>query len=49
MKIKSPKTFWSGLMFVASGLFFAIWAITHYQMGTRSHGPAYFPTMASAV
>ena len=46
MKIKSPKDFWSGLMFISSGLFFAIWAIIHYQMGTAVRmGPAYFPTV----
>jgi hypothetical protein len=50
MKIKSPKDFWAGLMFVASGLFFAIWAITHYQMGTAVRmGPAYFPTMLGGL
>ena len=50
MKIKSPKDFWSGLMFIASGLFFAIWAITHYQMGTAVRmGPAYFPTMLGGL
>ena len=50
MKIKSPKDFWSGLMFVASGLFFAIWAITHYQMGTAVRmGPAYFPAMLGGL
>jgi hypothetical protein len=50
MKIKSPKDFWSGLMFVASGLFFAIWAITHYQLGTAVRmGPAYFPTMLGGL
>ena len=50
MKIKSPKDFWSGLMFVASGLFFALWAITHYQMGTAVRmGPAYFPTMLGGL
>ena len=50
MKIKSPKDFWSGLMFVASGLFFAIWAVTHYQMGTAVRmGPAYFPTMLGGL
>ena len=27
MKIKSQKDFWSGLMFIGSGLFFALWAI----------------------
>jgi Tripartite tricarboxylate transporter TctB family len=50
MKIKSPKDFWSGLMFVASGLFFALWAITHYQMGTAVRmGPAYFPAMLGGL
>ena len=46
MKIKSQKDFWSGLMFIGSGLFFALWAMTFYQMGTAVRmGPAYFPTM----
>jgi len=50
MKIKSPKDFWSGLMFIASGLFFAIWALTHYQMGTAVRmGPAYFPAMLGGL
>jgi len=50
MKIKSPKDFWSGLMFIASGLFFAIWAVTHYQMGTAVRmGPAYFPAMLGGL
>ena len=46
MKIKNPKDFWSGLMFVGSGLFFALWAMEFYQMGTAVRmGPAYFPTV----
>jgi hypothetical protein len=50
MKIKSPKDFWAGLMFIASGAFFAIWAIVHYQMGTAVRmGPAYFPTMLGGL
>src|SRR5262245_36794936 len=50
MKIKSAKDFWSGLMFIASGLFFAIWAVTHYQMGTAVRmGPAYFPAMLGGL
>lgn len=50
MKIKSPKDFWSGLMFIASGAFFAIWAVTHYQMGTAVRmGPAYFPAMLGGL
>lgn len=50
MKIKSPKDFWSGLMFIASGLFFAVWAVTHYQMGTAVRmGPAYFPAVLGGL
>ncbi|HUQ24672.1 MAG TPA: tripartite tricarboxylate transporter TctB family protein [Burkholderiales bacterium] len=50
MKIKSPKDFWSGLMFIASGGFFAIWAVVHYQMGTAVRmGPAYFPTVLGGL
>src|SRR3954469_25066075 len=44
MKIKSPKDFWAGVMFIGTGLFFAIWAKEFYQMGTAVRmGPAYFP------
>ena len=50
MKINSPKDFWSGLMFIATGVFFAIWAVMHYQMGTAVRmGPAYFPTMLGGL
>jgi len=50
MKIKSPKDFWSGLMFIGSGLFFMIWAMVHYQMGTAVRmGPAYFPTVLGGL
>ena len=50
MKIKSPKDFWSGLMFIGSGLFFMIWAMTYYQMGTAVRmGPAYFPTVLGGL
>src|ERR687884_2370977 len=50
MKIKSQKDFWSGLMFIGSGLFFMIWAITHYQMGTAVRmGPAYFPAVLGGL
>ena len=46
MTIKSPKDFWSGIMFLVSGLFFAIWAESHYQMGSAVRmGPAYFPVV----
>ncbi len=43
MKIKSQKDFWSGLMFVATGLGFAAGA-TNYSFGTSARpGPGYFP------
>ena len=50
MQIKSPKDFWAGLMFMGSGLFFAIWAASFYQMGTAVRmGPAYFPTVLGGL
>ena len=46
MQIKNPKDFWAGLMFIATGLFFSLWAMEFYQMGTAVRmGPAYFPTV----
>jgi hypothetical protein len=50
MQIKSPKDFWSGLMFIGVGLFFAVWAVTHYQMGSAVRmGPAYFPAVLGGL
>ena len=50
MKIKSPKDFWAGLMFVGFGLFFAIVAQVNYQMGSSVRmGPAYFPTVLGGM
>jgi hypothetical protein len=50
MRIKSPKDFWAGLMFIGIGLFFTLWALTHYQMGTAVRmGPAYFPIMLGGL
>ena len=50
MTIKSPKNFWAGLMFIAFGLFFAIWAYANYQMGTAVRmGPAYFPAVLGGL
>jgi len=44
MKIRNAKDFWSGVMFIAFGLFFAGFA-RQYDMGTAARmGPAYFPT-----
>jgi len=50
VKIKAPKDFWAGLMFIGFGAFFLIWALTHYQMGTAVRmGPAYFPTVLGGL
>ncbi|HWA37442.1 MAG TPA: tripartite tricarboxylate transporter TctB family protein [Burkholderiales bacterium] len=50
MRIKSPKDFWAGLMFIAFGLFFAVWALVNYQMGSAVRmGPAYFPTVLGGL
>lgn len=50
MKIKSPKDFWAGLMFIGVGLFFLVWAATHYQIGTAVRmGPAYFPILLGGL
>jgi len=49
MKIKAPKDFWAGLMFIAFGVGFAVGA-QNYQMGSAVRmGPAYFPTMLGAI
>jgi len=43
MHIKNKQDFWSGVMFVALGIAFAIGA-TKYSMGTAARmGPGYFP------
>jgi hypothetical protein len=43
VKIKSQKDFWSGLMFVVTGLGFAAGA-SNYSFGTSARpGPGYFP------
>jgi hypothetical protein len=49
MKVKSPKDFWAGLMFVAFGLFFL--AVSRsYKMGTAMRmGPAYFPALLGGI
>lgn len=43
MKIKSQKDFWSGLMFIVTGIGFA-WGATAYSFGSSARpGPGYFP------
>lgn len=49
MKIRNQKDFWSGVMFFAFGLFFAIGA-QNYAFGTAQRmGPAYFPTVLGGL
>jgi hypothetical protein len=50
VKIKSPKDFWAGVMFIVTGLFFLAWALAYYQMGTAVRmGPAYFPAVLGGL
>jgi hypothetical protein len=43
MKIKSQKDFWSGLMFIVTGVAFA-WGALNYSFGNSARpGPGYFP------
>ncbi|MBB5216075.1 tripartite tricarboxylate transporter TctB family protein [Parapusillimonas granuli] len=43
MQLKNKQDFWSGIMFVALGVGFALGA-TNYSMGTAARmGPGYFP------
>jgi hypothetical protein len=49
VRIKNPKDFWSGVMFIAFGLFFAGFA-QQYDMGTAQRmGPAFFPTILGGM
>lgn len=49
MRIRSQQNFWSGVMFVAIGIFFAANAI-EYSMGTAAKmGPGYFPFWLGAI
>jgi hypothetical protein len=50
MRIKSPKNFWAGLMFIAFGLFAMIGALVNYQVGTAVRmGPGYFPAVLGGL
>jgi hypothetical protein len=47
--IKNPREFWSGVMFIAFGVFFAGFA-QEYDMGTAQRmGPAFFPTILGGL
>jgi hypothetical protein len=49
LKIKSQRDFWSGLMFLAVGVVFAVGA-TNYSMGTSARpGAGYFPLILSVI
>jgi hypothetical protein len=49
MRLKNAKDFWSGVMFVAFGVFFAVVA-RQYDLGTAARmGPAYFPTVLGGL
>jgi hypothetical protein len=49
MKIRHETDFWSGVMFIAFGLFFAVFA-TRYDFGTAQRmGPAYFPIVLGGL
>jgi putative tricarboxylic transport membrane protein len=50
MRIASPKDFWAGLLFGGLGLFVALYAATHYKLGTAVRmGPGYFPTWVGGL
>jgi hypothetical protein len=50
LKIKAPKDFWAGLMFIGFGGFFMVWALVNYQMGSAVRmGPAYFPAVLGGL
>ena len=48
-RIRAPKDFWSGLIFVAIGVAFILLA-QQYRLGTMHRmGPAMFPTLVGAL
>ena len=50
MRIKSPKDFWAGLMFIAFGLAAMVIALKNYQFGTSVRmGPGYFPAVLGGL
>lgn len=49
MRIKSQRDFWSGVMFIAVGIAFAVGA-GNYSLGTSARpGPGYFPLGLSII
>ena len=50
MRIKNPKDFWAGVMFIVFGLAAMIIALMNYQFGTAVRmGPGYFPTVLGGL
>lgn len=49
MRIRNQKSFWSGVLFIAFGVFFAGFA-QQYDMGSAARmGPAFFPTLLGGL
>jgi hypothetical protein len=49
MRIRSPKDFWAGLLFIAIAALFIGFA-TQYRFGVPQRmGPGYFPTIVGAI
>ncbi|MGQ0544509.1 MAG: tripartite tricarboxylate transporter TctB family protein [Betaproteobacteria bacterium] len=50
MRVANPRDFWAGLVFCGFGLFVAVYAATHYKLGTAIRmGPGYFPTWVGGL
>jgi putative tricarboxylic transport membrane protein len=50
VKIRSPKNFWAGVMFLAFGATFAVWALARYKIGSSVRmGPGYFPAVLGGL
>jgi len=50
MRIRSPRDFWAGAMFIAFGVFFVAWSFAKYHMGSAVRmGPGYFPALLGAL
>ena len=49
MQIRNQKDFWSGVMFIAAGVVFAVFS-REYEMGTGQRmGPAFFPMVLGVL
>jgi hypothetical protein len=49
LRIKNPKDFWTGLLYLAFGAV-ALWIARDYPIGSAGRmGPGYFPTTLSAL